>query len=126
MDNAKCVILVPVAHAIEPHCDLSLRQLEAAGYTVHRLYGYSAVDRVRNRMATDAIAEGFEELMWIDSDMAFEPKSVDRLRSHNLPLVCGLYPTKVEKKLTSLLLPGTSQVTFGHEGGVFEIRYAAT
>jgi hypothetical protein len=64
--------------------------------------------------------------MWIDSDMAFEPKSVDKLRSHNLPLVCGLYPTKVEKKLTSLLLPDTQQVTFGPQGGLLEIRYAAT
>jgi hypothetical protein len=59
MSNAKCAILVPVAHSIEPHCDLSLRHLEAAGYNVHRLYGYSQVDRVRNRMATDALANGF-------------------------------------------------------------------
>jgi hypothetical protein len=67
-------------------------------------------------MATDAIADGFEELMWIDSDMAFEPKSVERLRGHNLPPVCGRYPTKLEKKLTSLLLPDTHHVTFGPEG----------
>ena len=59
----------------------------------------------RNRLASEALAAGFEELMWIDSDMAFLPESVDRLRSHNLPIVGALYPTKVEKKLTSALLP---------------------
>lgn len=73
MDNAKCAILVPVARRVEPHCDLALRQLEAAGYPVRRLYGYSQIDRARNRLATDALAEGFDELFWIDSDMAFEP-----------------------------------------------------
>lgn len=126
MDNSKCAILVPVARHIEPHCDLALRQLEAVGYPVRRLYGFSQIDRARNRMATDALAEGFEELFWIDSDMAFEAASVDRLRSHGLPIACALYPTKVEKKLTSHLLPGTREVTFGQGGGLLEILYAAT
>ena len=43
---------------------------------------------IRNRLATEALADGFEELMWIDADIAFDPRSVDRLRSHNLPIVC--------------------------------------
>jgi hypothetical protein len=126
MDNARCAILVPVARHVEPHCELALRQLEAAGYAVRRLYGYSQIDRARNRLATDALAEGFEELFWIDSDMAFEPASVDRLRNHDLPIVCALYPTKVEKKLTSHLLPGTREIAFGQGGGLLEILYAAT
>jgi hypothetical protein len=105
---------------------LALRQLESRGYPVRRLYGYSQIDRARNRLATDAVADGFEELMWIDSDMAFLPESVDRLRSHDLPLVCGLYPTKIERRLTSLVLPDTKQIIFGQQGGLVEIRYAAT
>lgn len=126
MDNSKCVILVPVHRHVEPHCELSLRQLEAQGYVVRRLYGYAGVDRARNRLATDAVTEGFDEIMWIDADMAFEPKSVARLRGHGLPVVCGLYPTKVEKRLAAALLAGTSEVVFGDGGGLIEVRYAAT
>ena len=37
--------------------------------------------------------------MWIDSDIAFEPQSVQRLRSLGLPIVCGLYPKKLEREL---------------------------
>ncbi|MBY0525809.1 MAG: hypothetical protein K2R98_20620 [Gemmataceae bacterium] len=66
MDNARCIILVPIHHNVEPHCELALRQLETNGYTVRRYYGQAAVDQARNRLATDAVNEGFEELMWID------------------------------------------------------------
>lgn len=126
MDNSRCAILVPALHYVEPHCELSLRQLEGMGYPVRRLYGFSQIDVARNRLAADALGEGFDELMWIDSDMAFEPRSVERLRAHGLPLVCGLYPKKVEKALTSHLLPDTREVVFGQGGGLLEIHYAAT
>ena len=46
--------------------------------------GYSAVDAARNQMASDALGQGFAELMWIDSDIVFEPDAVERLRGHNL------------------------------------------
>ena len=59
MDNSRCVILVPANHYIEPHCALSLGQLEAMGYPVRRLYGFSQVDVARNRLASDALREGF-------------------------------------------------------------------
>jgi hypothetical protein len=125
MDNSRCAILVPAGRSIEPHCALTLGQLEARGYPVRRLYGFAQVDMARNRLATDALAEGFEELMWIDSDIAFEPQSVDRLRSHGLPVACGLYPKKGERALSSQLLPGTDRLVFGQGGGLVEIRYAA-
>src|SRR5438067_685200 len=35
-DNSRCVIRVPAGRSIEPHCDFSLRQLEAEGCTVRR------------------------------------------------------------------------------------------
>ena len=54
--------------------------------------------------------------MWIDSDIASEPGSVQQLRSHNLALVCGLYPKKAEKEWSSQLLAGQKSITLG-EGG---------
>jgi hypothetical protein len=110
---------------IEPHCALSLGQLESRGYPVRRLYGFAQIDVARNKLATEALADGFEELMWIDADIAFEPIAVDRLRSHGLALTAAIYPKKVEKELSSQLLPGTEALTFGAGGGLVEIKYAA-
>src|SRR4051812_25262495 len=56
-DTSRCVILVPAARTIEPHCEFSLRQLEAEGYPVRRLYGFAQIDVARNRFASEAIAD---------------------------------------------------------------------
>jgi hypothetical protein len=118
-------VLVPVAHHIEADCDRALRELEARGYPVWRVWGYSAIDQGRSQMATDAIAQGFEELMWIDSDIAFDPDDVERLRSHKLSVVCAIYPQKGRRALACHVLPGTKQITFGQGGGLVEIQYGA-
>jgi hypothetical protein len=86
-----CVILVPVGHHIEPACDAALRELERRGYTVRRIHGYSAIDQARNQMATDALRDGFQEILWIDADITFSPEAVDHLRSHGQPVICGIY-----------------------------------
>src|SRR4030095_13201139 len=83
---------------------------ETAGYVVRRVSGYAAIDQGRSQMATDALAEGFDEIMWIDSDVDFDPDSVDRLRAHDLPVVCGIYPKKGVRALSSHLAPHTPQV----------------
>lgn len=122
----RCVILVPVGSHIEPACESALHELERRGYPVWRIRGYSAIDQGRNQLATDALAQGYEETMWIDSDIAFDPSAVDRLRSRNLPICCGVYPKKGKRELTIHVLPGTDKLVFGRAGGVTEIRYAAT
>lgn len=125
MDNSKCVILVPFGSHIEPECAGPLTELERRGYAVRRVSGYAAIDQGRSQMATDALADGFDELMWIDSDIGFDPSSVDRLRAHGLPLVSAIYPKKGQRALASCLNPETSEVTFGEGGGLLEIAYAA-
>ena len=78
--TSHCVILVPVGGAIDPGCEDALRELERRGYVVWRVRGFSAIDAARNQMANDALAQRFDELMWIDSDIVFDPDDVDRLR----------------------------------------------
>lgn len=121
--SSRRVILVPVGTHIDPECDDALRVLERRGYAVWRVRGYSAVDAARNQMATDALAQGFDELIWIDSDVAFRPDDIDHLRSHNLPFVCGIYPKKSRREFAATFLPGTRSVRFGTGGGLTEIRY---
>jgi hypothetical protein len=91
-DPAQCVILVPVSQSIEPVCNSALRELERRGYTVRRVRG--RLDGARDRIATRALLEGFNELMWIDPDIGFHPAALERLRSHELPITCGVYARK--------------------------------
>ncbi|GHF70670.1 hypothetical protein FHX82_005565 [Amycolatopsis bartoniae] len=126
MDPSRCVVLVPVGSHVEPECARGLGQLEARGYQVRQVSGYAAIDQGRSQMATDALADGFDELLWIDSDIGFTADAVEMLREHELPMVCGIYPKKGLRALACHLLPETERVLFGEGGGLMEILYAAT
>ncbi len=117
------VVLVPVGGSVEPGCEDGLKALERRGWAVWRVRGYSAIDAARNPMATDALAQGFDELMWVDSDVVFSPDDVERLRSHQLPFVCGIYPKKSRREFAAAFPPGAPSVQFGRGGGLTEIRY---
>jgi hypothetical protein len=121
---SSCVILVPVGGHIEFDCERALQTLERRGYQVRRVVGYSAIDQGRCQMATDAVAAGFEELMWIDSDVSFNPDDVEKLRAHRLPIVCGIYAKKSRREFACDYMPGTEQVLFGkHDRGLMELHY---
>jgi hypothetical protein len=126
VDPGRCAVLVPFTGSIFPQCEHGLRELEKRGYEVRRIGGYAAIDQARNQMATDALVDGFEETMWIDSDIEFDPDTVDQLRTHDLPIVCGIYAQKGRKAVAAHVVPGTPALTFGLEGGLVEILYAAT
>ena len=124
LDPRKCVILVPFIGFIHQECEDALKELERRGYAVRRVGGYAAIDQGRNQLATDALLDGFEETLWIDSDIGFHPDSVDRLRSHAQPLVCGVYPQKGKRALACHIAPGTPAMVFGRHGGLVEVLYA--
>ena len=121
--TSHCVVLVPVGGTIDPDCEDALRELERRGYVVWRIRGYSAIDAARNQMASDSLAQGFDELMWIDSDIVFDPGDVDKLRRHDLPLVCGIYPKKACRQFACAFLPDTGKVVFGGRGDLIELFY---
>ncbi|WP_196814534.1 hypothetical protein [Nocardia sp. BMG111209] len=126
MDPRRCVVLVPCSGYLEPECGRGLNELERRGYTVRVVTGYAAIDQARSQMATDALQDGFESIMWIDSDIGFDADAVDLLLAHDLPLVCGIYVKKGVRELACHLKPGTENVLFGEGGGLLEIKYAAT
>lgn len=121
----ECVVLVPVRDVIERECEAGLKELERKGYAVWRIFDSGSIDQVRNQLATQALAEGFTETMWIDPAIDFRAEDVERLRSHKLPLSCGLYPEIGKRSLASCLLPGTNEVHFGRNAELREILYAA-
>lgn len=122
MSPGECVILVPVYGRIEPACEEGLRELEARGYPVRRVYGYSAIDQARSAIASVALDDGFAELMWIDADIAFAARDVERLRAHRLPFTCGIYPRKGVRGLACDLGEAASAVRFGEPGGPVAIK----
>jgi hypothetical protein len=122
----RCCILVPAHGAVERECDEGLRVLQSRGYEVRRVGGYAAIDAARNEIASAALRDGFEETMWIDSDIGFNADDVDRLRSHRLPICCGIYPKKGRQELACHVMPGETVVQFGASGGLVEILYAGT
>lgn len=126
MDRSRCIVLVPHRDNIDAACEQSLRGLEALGYTVRRSDASAAIDRTRCELATQALSEGYEELLWIDSDISFAPEAVDHLRSHGLPLVGGLFAKRGIRNFGCRFLPGTGEMTLGEGGGPVEVRYLGT
>lgn len=122
-DPSRCVVLVPAQGPVEPGCEDALRALERLGHPVWRGRGYAQVDVARNQLATDALAAGFDELMWVDSDVEFDPAAVARLRGHGRPFVCGVYPKKGPREFACALLPNTRELRFGPAGGLVELLY---
>jgi hypothetical protein len=114
--NERCIVLVPVAERLEPECERGLAELSRRGYPVRRMSGHAAIDQARSQMASDALAEGFEEIVWIDSDIGFEASAIDRLRAHGKSVVCGIYAKKAQRALACRVMPGTKEIVFG-EGG---------
>ncbi len=123
---SKCAVLVPVAQFIEPACEAALQELERRGYVVRRIRGYADIALGRSQMASDALADGFEETMWIDADTGFRAADVDRLRSHPHGIVAGIYPKKGRRELAVHVFPETERIVFGPQGGLVEVRYAPT
>ena len=120
------MVLVPFTSSIIPPCERALEELERQGYPVRRVGGDAAIDQGRNQMSTDALLDGYEETMWIDANVDFHRDAIDRLRSHRLPIVCGVYPQKGKRALACHVMPGSPKMVFGKDGGLVEILYAAT
>ncbi len=126
LDPQRCCILVPCNSYIHNETESVLRELEERGYPVRRIYGLSAIDQARSRMATDAILDGYEETLWIDSDMVFHPDAVEQIRSHQELIVSGLYSKRGGGSLASVFEQNTEALTLGNGGRLTAIKYAAT
>lgn len=118
---------MPIKDYPEIQTDGLMIELRNRGYAVKMLYNCMYLDKSRSYLATKALSDGYDELMWIDSDMVFNPDSIEELRAHGLPMVCGLYPLKSKDGgLASKMFGSCKKLTFGSKGGLTEIRYAAT
>jgi len=125
--RAGSVVLVPHLAGIEPECEDSLRKLEAAGVRVVRSGGNSAIDVARNRLASEALHDGAESILFIDADIGFDPLDALRLLARPEPVVSGVYAKKSRREFASIFAEGVEEVVFGaHAFGLYPLKYAAT
>ena len=59
-----------------------------------RIAGGTLVYIARNRLAAQAIEEGFTHVLWLDSDMVFGPDIVDDLLFCGKDMVCGAFVSR--------------------------------
>ena len=118
------LILVPHSAPIVLACEQSLRELELLGHTVRRVAGFSAIDFGRSLLVSQALRDGFDEILFIDSDIGFQPTDVELIRECPEPIVCGLYPKKGVRQFACEFFPDTKSIRFGRSGGLMEVRYA--
>jgi glycosyltransferase involved in cell wall biosynthesis len=113
-------------NTIEWECEQALRQLEQAGVRVVRRGGCSAIDVARNEMISEALHDEAEAILFIDSDIGFEPPDALRLLARPEPVVSGVYAKKGTRELASIFA-GVKELAFGPDApGPYPLQYAAT
>lgn len=61
---------------------------------VFTLGNESLISRGRNKCARHALTEGYDKLLFIDADMAWQPEDVELLLRSDKPIIGGTYPFK--------------------------------
>ncbi len=126
-NRVKAIALVPYLSTIEDACEAGLRALEFEGVRVARRGGQSAIDIARNDMCSEALHDGFESILFIDSDIGFNVRDALRLFARPEPVVSGVYAKKGCRSLASVFDDRVEEVSFGPEsGGLYPLRHAAT
>ena len=87
----KILIGVPYYGHIEPEAEQSLRALASAGHTIVRMSSCN-IPRARNDLAQQARSNGYDYILYHDSDVIITPDDVDRLVALDKPVVTGLCP----------------------------------
>ena len=124
--RVKAVVLVPHLNGIEWECEQGLRRIEQAGVSVVRRRGCSAIDVARNEMASEALHEGAEAILFIDADIGFDADDALRLLARPEPVVAGIYAKKSRRDLASQFADDVAEAIFGAGApGLYPLKYAA-
>jgi hypothetical protein len=121
----KPVVLVPYYSSVEKECETGLRALEAGGVVVRRA-SFSAIDLLRSVMLSQALAAGFDRILFVDSDVGFEPEDALKLLARPEPVVAGIYMKKDGRDFSGTFAAGVHRVVFGPAApGLYPMLYAS-
>ncbi len=124
--HSKAVVLVPHLDGIRWECEEGLRQLERAGVRVVRRPGCSAIDVARNEMASEAMHDGAEAILFIDADIGFPPADALRLLARPEAVIAGIYAKKSRREMASRFADEIAEVILGSGApGLYPLKYAA-
>lgn len=91
----KTLICVPSMDLVPAQFAHSLACLEKVGECAVSFEISSLIYTSRNKLAARAIKAGADYVLWLDSDMVFEPSILAKLLAHERDIVSGLYFRRV-------------------------------
>ena len=86
--RSRSVVLVPGSRLADQ--EAALGAMEDAGIRIIRLEGGGDPDQSRSILASEAILDGFESLLMLDPDLAFDPFDAMRLLARPEPVLVGV------------------------------------
>lgn len=99
MKQPKILVAVPCMEQVAAGFAASLATLNKVGECSVFFICNSLIYEARNKIALGAIKNEFDYVMWFDSDMVFEPDTLQRLLKdsleNNIDIVSGLYFRRV-------------------------------
>lgn len=96
----RTMIAIPCMDMIHTDFVISLTGLRIKGEVKFAYSVSSLVYDSRNALARQAILEGFDRVLWLDSDMSFQPDLLERLEAdmeNGCDIVSGIYVTRKGK-----------------------------
>ena len=89
----KTLIAIPCMETTPYGFDQSLLYMHKGDNPTVYFRPNSLVYDSRNIISLTAIEQGFDQVMWLDSDMMFPPDTLLKLQAHEKDMVTGLYVT---------------------------------
>lgn len=90
----KTMIAIPAMEQMHSWTTQCLENMARVGDCKTEFIVRMEVDRARNTLAKKAMEEGFDRILWIDSDMTFNPDLMERLNARldeGWDVVTGIY-----------------------------------
>lgn len=92
--NRLLAVLVPHTGTMSSEWTLMLREMPLPQGSQIFMSRGMPIDVTRDSMVKTVLDLGFQYLFFLDSDVILPKDALQKLLSHNLPLVCGIYKSK--------------------------------
>ena len=96
------------------------------GFQLGVSLGDSLVGRARNHLVADFLDSECDTMLQIDSDILFTTKHIERITSHNEPIVGGFYPRKSDGPLAWIANGFNDGTNPPDERGLVNLMYMGT
>jgi len=98
--DKKVVILIPHQGDVSMEWAIMWQQLPLMVGSHYSMSKGSPIDITRDTMANNALDQGYEWMFFLDSDVLPPKDVIQKLLSHNLPIVAGLYKARKPEGFT--------------------------